>query len=114
MPPYPNDATASDDAAAMTRQSHASETASRRLAGPCSSERSSSAPPTIMIEMIVSSVQSVVQPKWKTHRPTAGAMAMALLLASPQYANPCVRRDSGMYSLMSADAEAMRPDQTAP
>jgi len=23
-------------------------------------------------------VQSVVQPKWKTHRPTAGAMAMAL------------------------------------
>src|SRR3954454_5258558 len=114
MPPYPNDATASDDAAAMTRQSQASETTSWRLAGPCSSDRSISAPRTIITETIVNSVQSVVQPKWNTQRPTAGATAMALLLAKPQYAIPCVRRDSGMYSLISADAEAMSPDQTAP
>src|SRR4051812_31081750 len=114
MPPYPNDATASDSAVAMTRQSQASETARRFLTGPCSSDRRSSAPKTINTETIVSSVQSVVQPKWKTHRPTAGATAMALLLDSPQYAIPCVRRDSGMYSLISAEAEAMNPDQTAP
>src|SRR5207302_3350268 len=98
----------------MTRQSQASETARRRLAGPCSSDRSSSAPKTIITDTIVSSVQSVVQPKWKTQRPTAGATAMALLLANPQYAIPCVRRDSGTYSLISADAEAISPDQTAP
>ena len=39
---------------------------------------------------------------------------MAPLLERPQYAIPCVRRDSGMYSLISADAEAINPDQTAP
>src|SRR3954470_303944 len=98
----------------MTRQSHASETARRFFTGAASSEQISSAPKTISTETIVSSVQSVVQPKWKTHRPTAGATAMALLLANPQYAIPCVRRDSGMYSLISADADAINPDQTAP
>ena len=68
----------------------------------------------ITADSTASSMQSVVQPKWKTHSPIAGASDTAAVLASPHQASPCARRDSGMNSLMMADAEARMPDHIEP
>ena len=43
---------------------------------------------SINTEIPTSSRQSVSQPKWNTHSPTAGAIATAAVLEMPHHASP--------------------------
>src|SRR5437763_2602653 len=98
----------------MTRQSHASPKANLPVDFGVSRAGSTTAQTAMTVESTASSMHSVIQPKRKTHSPTAGAVDTAAMLDNPHHANPCARRDSGMNSLMIAEAEARMPDQIEP
>ena len=76
--------TVSDSVVRITFQSHASVSAPRWRSPAADGSWMNSAPIVISTESTAISTQSVHQPKWKTHRPTAGATATAPTLASPE------------------------------